>query len=74
MEEQHFLVLMLVPFFSSLIIYPVLSGKKDIFNLLVLQDWQLYFNFVILVSIKKVWLFTMWTVPVCCLHSAVHSL
>jgi len=27
-----------------------------------------------MVSIKKVWLFTIWTVPVCCLHSAVHSL
>jgi len=36
MEEQHFLVLMLIPVFLSFIIYPVLSGKRDIFNILVL--------------------------------------
>jgi hypothetical protein len=35
-EEQRFIVLMLIPVFSSIIIYPVLPGKKDIFNLLVL--------------------------------------
>ena len=36
MEEQQFLLLMLIPIFSTIIIYPVLPGKKDIFNKLVL--------------------------------------
>jgi len=27
-----------------------------------------------MVSIKKVRLFTIWTVPVCCLHSALRGL
>lgn len=73
-EVQHFLVLMLIPVSSSIISYAVLSGKKYIFTLLVLKDWQSYFNFVLMVSVKKVWLFTIWTLPVCCLHSVGCSL